>query len=333
MVYAAASLKLSDGMKRWLQRLLLALGVGALVWLISRFPLSQIEAACEQLGVWVLVTPFIGLGWFAANAMTMWHLLEGKMPWRALFWNRLVGEGYNALVPAGGVGGEPVKLRQLSRYVDTHRAVVALINDRLLDNSAALIYSATCVGIGAWTFDVRPALKASMMTYAIVGGLIGIALGLALVTNLTHRLGGRVAKWIGSAATTDAMLPRRVLARAFAWMTVARVLGLCESALLFHLLGLNVSIGQLVFTGGAISAVGFIGGAIPQGMGVTEAGTVGIFEMMHLPGPAGVAFGLARRGRQMLLSVTGVTLHLAFGRRVAEKEAALNQRSQTAQAS
>jgi hypothetical protein len=314
-------------MKRWLSRGLLALGVGALVWLISRFPLGQIEDACEQLGGWVLLTPFIGLGWFAANAMTMWHLLEGKMPWRALFWNRVVGEGYNALVPAGGVGGEPVKLRQLGRYVDTHRAVVALINDRLLDNASALIYSACCVGVGAWWLDVSPALRTTMIAYAALGGLAGIALGLALVTNLTHRIGGRLARWIGSAADANAMLPRRVLARAFCWVTVARLLGLCESALLFHLLDIHVTLGELVFTGGAISAAGFIGGAIPQGMGVAEAATVGIFELLHFPGPAGVAFALARRGRQLLLSVLGVALHLTLGRRVAAKEAALGVRA------
>jgi hypothetical protein len=320
-------MRLSDGLKRWLSRALLALGVGALVWLISRFPLNQIEGACEQLGGWVLVTPLIGLGWFAAGAMVMWHLLQGAMPWRALFWNRIVGEGYNALVPAGGVGGEPVKLKQLGRYVDTHRAVVALINDRLLDNSSALMYSAACVGIGAWCLDVSPALKTTMMTYAIIGGLVGIALGLALVTNLTHRIGGRVAKWIGSTADAHALLPRPVLARALAWTIVGRVFGLGEFALLYRLLGLHVSIGELVFTGGAISAAGFIGGAIPQGMGVAEAATVGIFELLHFPGPAGVAFALARRGRQLLLSVLGVTLHLAFGRRVAAKEGAVTPAS------
>ena len=42
------------------------------------------------------------------------HLLEKRVPWPALFWNRLVGEGYNSLLPAAGIGGEPLKLRLLS---------------------------------------------------------------------------------------------------------------------------------------------------------------------------------------------------------------------------
>jgi uncharacterized membrane protein YbhN (UPF0104 family) len=63
-------------------------------------------------------------------------------------------------------------------------------------------------------------------------------------------------------------------------------------------------------------AAGFIGGAIPQGLGVTEAATVGLFQLLHFAGPAAVAFALARRGRTLLVSVVGVTLHLMFGRAV-----------------
>ena len=37
-------------------------------------------------------------------------------------------------------GREPFKLKLLGRYVDTHRAVVALINDRIVENGIALAF-------------------------------------------------------------------------------------------------------------------------------------------------------------------------------------------------
>src|SRR5262245_43638395 len=181
----------------WPSRLLTVAGLGLLVWMVTRFPLSAIGDACLDLGFGVFLMPVIALGWMAAGAMALYQLLGGRVPWLALFWNRVVGDGYNAIIPAAGVGGEPVKLRQLTRYVETHRAVVALINDRLIDNSIAFMFSASCVGIGAYYVDAPPALHTTMVSYAIGAGIAGIAIALVLVTNITNRAGARIARWIG----------------------------------------------------------------------------------------------------------------------------------------
>jgi Lysylphosphatidylglycerol synthase TM region len=301
----------------WIQRGLMALGLGLVAYMISRFPLSAIADACLDLGFWVFVTPLIGMCWFAASSTALYNLLEGKVPWRALMWNRFVGEGYNALIPAAGMGGEPFKLRQLTRYVDTQRAVVALINDRLIENAIALVFSALCVGIGQFYLDVSPSLRTTMVTYAIVASLVAIVISILMVTNLTGRIGGRITRWITGSTEPPKKLPILIIGRAFLWTLVARSLSLVEIALLFKLLDVEVTVTSVMFTGGALSAAGFVGGVIPQGLGVAEAASVGIFELLHFPGPAGVAFALARRGRTLVMSVAGVLCHLAFGRRIA----------------
>jgi hypothetical protein len=307
----------SSPARRWLKRGLVVLGLALIVWMISRFPLSAIADACASLGFWVFVTPVICMGWFAASTTALYYLLERAVPWRALFWNRLIGEGYNAIIPAAGIGGEPFKLKQLSSYVDTHRALVALINDRLIENAIALAFSAVCVGVGALTLVVPPTLHTTMLTYA--AGATGAAALIVVLTftDLTSRIGGRVARWLGSEALGHTRLAKPILARAFLWTAVARLLSLVEIGLLFALLGLDFTVGEVAFTGGALAAAGFVGGVIPQGLGVAEAASVGIFELLHFPGPAGVAFALARRGRTLVVSVTGVLLHLAFARKVA----------------
>jgi hypothetical protein len=72
---------------------------------------------------------------------------------------------------------------------------------------------------------------------------------------------------------------------------------------------------HVLYVAGALAAAGFVGGVIPQGIGVDEAATVGIFGLLGLPGEAAIAFALARRGRMLLMSTSGVVLHLALGRR------------------
>jgi hypothetical protein len=299
----------------WVRRGFLVIGVGLCAFMVSRFPLSAIGDACLQLGPWVFLTPLIAMGWFAANSTALYNLLEKRVPWLALFWNRLVGEGYNSLIPAAGIGGEPLKLRLLSRYVETHRAVVALINDRLIDNALAFSYSGAMVAFGALTIDMTATVRTSMLGYAAAGIGISAVFVIVMVTSVSSRLGGKIAKLLGAEQLGHERMRPGVLIAAACWTGLGKLIGLLEIALLFHLLDLSFTIGDVFFTAGALSAAGFIGGMIPQGLGVAEAATVGIFELLHFAGPAAVAFALARRGRTLLVSVLGVTLHLLFGQR------------------
>ncbi len=308
--------------QRWIQRGLIAFGIGLLVYTISLFPLAQVADACRGLGGWVLVTPLLCMCWFLASSIALHHLLERRVPVRALMWNRVVGEGYNSLIPAGGFGGEPFKLLHITRYVDKRRGVIALLNDRMLDNAIAFGFSAACVGVGAFWLDVEPvALRTSMVIYAAVSGAVSLVIFVMTFTSITDRLGGRVARWIGATELEGKRLPRWCLLRALGWFLVARAFGVLEVALLFALLDIPVHVTTVVFTTGAVAAAGFLGFFIPQGLGVTDGATVGIFSLLHFTGPAGIAFTLARRGRMLIVSVFGVALHLVFGRTVARHAA------------
>jgi len=303
--------------KPWVRRSLLLLGVGICAVMVSRFPLRDIGSAVLQLGPWVGIIPVIALGWFALNSHALGVLLDRKVPWTALMWQRVVGEGYNALIPAAGIGGEPFKLRELSKFIETHVAIVGLITDRLIDNSLALAYSAGACAVGALAIPMTAALKSSFLMYAAGALAVSVVLVVAMMTSLTSKLGGRIAKLLGAEQLDKARFPTRTVLRAAAWQGVAKLLGMVELAVLLYLLDLPFTLSDVFFLAGALSAAGFIGGAIPQGLGVQEVATVGVFDILHYPGAAAVAFALARRGRMLLLSVAGVGLHLTFGRSTA----------------
>jgi hypothetical protein len=315
-VFRDDKLRVSILDRTWVRRTFMAIGLALVVWVLAQVPFGDITRAFERLGAWALITPIFALCEFASSSAALWNLLEGAVPWRALYWNRIVGEGYNALVPAAGLGGEPFKLQHLSRYVSPQRAVVALVNDRLIENALAFAASGTCVGIGAFDLGVAPALQTTMLMYAAVAWGIAILIVVLTFTDVTGRIGARIARWIGSDALGHTRLPKRLLVRAFLWTFVAWAWSLVEIAFLFALLDLPVTPWTVAFTGGAISATGFIGGMIPQGIGVAEATSVGAFELLHLPQAAAIAFALTQRGRQLLTSIAGVLLHVMFGRRL-----------------
>src|SRR5262249_29725816 len=94
----------------------------------------------------------------------------------------------------------------------------------------------------------------------------------------------------------------------------ARLVGSLEITLLLWLLGLGFDPVTILFCYSLLNAAGYIGFAIPQGLGVFEGTTVFLFGILGFPGAAGVALALARRARMLIVGLLGVFLHLASAR-------------------
>ncbi|KAF0137331.1 MAG: Uncharacterized protein FD153_1705 [Rhodospirillaceae bacterium] len=101
-----------------------------------------------------------------------WHLTVSILPLRILWlyrlWKvRMVGEAFNMVLPAGGMGGEPVKaILMKSRHgLDYRDSIASLILARTI-NLIALVFF---LGIGFGLILLYPALPASLTTMAGVG--------------------------------------------------------------------------------------------------------------------------------------------------------------------
>jgi hypothetical protein len=295
------------------RRILLLAGLGLLAYVISRYPFATIANACSEVGPAVLVTPLIAIGWFAGNSAALGIVIDGRVPLRSLLWNRLIGEGFNSLIPAAGVGGEPFKLRHLMRFVSKGAAAVALINDYIIENAVALVSSAAFLAIGVAALELPPAWRDGALLYVAIASALAALGTLVVVSGVPSRIGGRFQRWLPSIPEGARVRPRRFV-RAALWCLIARMIGVVEIALLLWALDIDPTPLRLVFLAGWTAAAGFLALGIPQGLGVTDAATVMAFELLHLPGPAGVAFSLARRGRMLFMSLLGVGLHVAFDR-------------------
>lgn len=308
---AAPSPRIPRWVTRWANRLALAAGAGLLVYVLTRFPFRDVVDACIAVGPFVLVTPLIALGWFACNTWALHVLLERRVRWRDLMWNRLVGDGYNSLLPLGGVGGEPWKLRHLTQFVETDRALAALIRDRVLENAVGLILTGAAIGATMTAYALPVALHTALLGYTLISIVVGV-LGLGFVmTELPGRAGKLAGRWLGGAATAPpSALPLRNFLLAALWCLAGRIVGFAEIGSLLWGLGFGVDPVAILFLDSVLTAAGFISFAIPQGLGVIEATTVHLFGVMGFPGSPAIAFAFARRGRMLLVSLAGIGLHL-----------------------
>ena len=121
--------------KRNLNNLFFLLGVVAVVVMLLTFDVSFVELwhhLCHA-GYWLI--PIIGV-WFLVyglNALAWQATIEGNIGGKAplSFWRiyRLTITGYalNYATPVGGLGGEPYRIMELSKDIDSQRATSSVI--------------------------------------------------------------------------------------------------------------------------------------------------------------------------------------------------------------
>ncbi len=305
---------MSEKSKRrpWLEAIPLVAGAALLAYVVSRFPLREIYGAVRQLGAPLVLAPLVALGWHACNTSAFRVLLDGKVPWPALYWNRLVGDGYNNLLPFAGIGGEPFKLRHLSRYLPTESVVAALIRDRVIESAFGMLSTSAGLLYASLNVEMPARLRVALWGFGGVSLVIALLAGALVMSALPGRAGVLIAKLLGGAKPKDFEgLSMARLARVLAWHLPARLLGLVEIAVVLHLLGLPTTFATVVFTDSLLNAAGFISFFIPQGIGVFEGTTVYLFGLLGFPGAMAIAFALARRGRLLIVSLLGIVLHVA----------------------
>jgi glycosyltransferase 2 family protein len=299
--------------RRWLSHfdlVFLLIGLGLLAWMLSRQPLSDIYDAVVHMRPIALAAPLVALAWFPTHTTALWVLLEGKVPWREAFYNRLVGDGYNALLPMAGLGGEPFKARHLSRFVALDRAVAALVRDRVIDNGLAFLFSAVWLSLTLPRIALPAVLADALWAYVVLAAVLAALSFWLVISRLPSRLGRVVGRWLSGSSEEPPRLPLRRALHSALWSTMSRVLGVCEIALLLYAIDVPVDFTTAVFVDSALNAAGFIGFAFPQGIGVFEGSSVYLLGCLGVAAPAALAFALARRGRMLVLSLLGVAVHL-----------------------
>ena len=300
--------------KRWWLRHLdlgfLVIGLSLLGWMLSRQPLSEIYDAAVRMGPIVFLTPLIALAWFPTHTCALWVMLECSVPWRELFYVRLVGDGYNALLPMAGMGGEPFKARYLSRYVPMDRVVTALVRDRVIDNAIGFLFSAFWLAFTLPRMALPVVLRDALWAYAGIAAVLGGLSCWLVISRLPGRLGRVLGRWLSGSSQEPPRLPLRRAIHAALWSMASRVLGLCEIGVVLYAIGLPVDITTIAFVDSALNAAGFVGFAFPQGVGVFEGSSVYLLGCLGVSAPAALAFALARRGRMLLVSLLGVVVHL-----------------------
>ncbi|HEY3064665.1 MAG TPA: lysylphosphatidylglycerol synthase transmembrane domain-containing protein [Methylomirabilota bacterium] len=307
---------------RWWRPALLALGLGLLTLLIVENDpeaiLAEMGRISWRLAIVVcfphsLVVLFDTLGWRFAFARDV-------VPFRTLTVTRLAGEAFNAITPTATIGGEAVKAWLLRGHAAFDEAVASVIVAKTSITIAQALFLLVGVALASWTaLSATPLLEA--MGWLFVVEAVALA---SFVFVQTRGVFGRGAAALGRLGVPPALLAeaslervdaalahfyrgeRRRFALSIACHFVAWLLGAVETYLILRFLGVEVSwvtATVIEAIGAAVRLATFV---IPASVGAVEGGFVATFGALGLGSSTALAFGLARRVREVAWIAAGL---------------------------
>ena len=278
---------------------------------ISRLGWRLAVIACFPFAI---ITAFDTLGWYFA-------FLHPRVPFRTLLAARLAGEAFNLTTPTASLGGEAVKAWLLRRRVPLDESVLSVVVAKttiMIGQGLFLLVGIVITWLAAppdsrllgwmlWLLAVE--------VLAIVGFLLAqIQGGFGWVPRVLGRIGLGRSRHRETVARLDRGLawfyrkePRR-LALSIGFHFIAWLLGSLEAYLILNFLGLEVSLETATIIEALGTAVRFATFLVPASLGALEGGFVATFTALGLAPSAGVAFGLARRVREVVWIAVGFAI-------------------------
>jgi putative membrane protein len=242
-----------------------------------------------------------------------------RPPAGAMVLLRWYRESANALLPAGALVGQAAAARLLARRgVAGDRAGATATVDLTLEAISQLFF--TLAGVALLLAGGN---GAGLLGFAAAG--FGIALGGAaamvlvqrrLPLRLLERGLERLARrwpalrsgWIGelqgAILALHADWPRLVVA--CLWHSVAWVLGAVEIAGVLWLLGHEVTLAEALVIESLAQALRNAGFMLPGALAVQEGAIIGAAALVGVPPGAALAVALARRAREVVISLPGL---------------------------
>ena len=186
---------------RYLKVFYLLIGVALLGAVIAGIDLSEVGGQIAKVGFGFLVILAIYFVAFAIDSFT-WQMTIQSIPlnglWAYRTWKlRMVGEAFNAVMPAGGMGGEPVKVLMIKKHygIEYPEGTVSLILAKTINLIALMMFL-----IGGFVLMIGGATLPETFETAATIGLFALGVGVGLffavqrfgVTSLT---GTWISQW------------------------------------------------------------------------------------------------------------------------------------------
>ena len=241
---------------------------------------------------------------------------------------RLASQGMGYLTVLGPVASEPMKIRLLRQHGKSPTAATLVDTGVYWFASGMMGISGCLAACVLLVHSPKAVASAGILASIFIAGLFAIARPKLLLAPLGDRLGLRCPRWLRKAGQIEiairdfARQDRSAIRQMFLLDLGCQVLMAAEVATVFWFLRLPWHAGVILGLEAASRMVKMAAGWLPARIGADESGAAGAFLSFGLPAAAGIALALARRTRDLLACLVGLTWLAWASRRTAVPVAA-----------
>ena len=301
---------------KYLTRIAFALGLAALVALVIREGAQSIVELLKHAGWPLLLLIPLHIAPLLLDVMGWRLLIPQHTRIATLFSIAAIREAINRLLPVANVGGDLVGIRLLARQgVSGTTAAASVVIEMLLNVAAQYVFLALgLVFLLRITGSVRPIgaiylaiaapvpLLVCLLWLLKSGKLIKAAekLGARMLAANPERFGA-----LGRLAQLDTAIRRlvsahKLLAMTVVWQLAGLIAGCSETWLALRWLGHPLSPTAAIALESVTQAARSLIFVAPAGLGVQEAGLLGVGQLLGLGSDVAIALSLAKRMREIL---------------------------------
>lgn len=316
---------------------LILAGIGLIVWILWAAGWSAIEANLAAIGPWFVALAAFFVFAELAFMMGWWVLIDpetrqGRFP--SLFGVYLAGYSVNYLVPSGNFAGEPVKADLSRDTLGLRDALASIAVHKHAELLAQWVFLTAGMGICLTQFELSMPINVAAVLL-----LVGLGVALILATVALRRgtflpalqwlarwrpLAARLSRYQPLAEALDAKIQpfysRKqggLFAASAAWCFVGWCGGLLETYVVLRFLAPNEGWMTAVAIETITMVLNSLVAFVPGRVGTAEGVRVGVFLLLGLPAAQGAAYGLVRRGRELIWIMPGlVVLFRRYGGRL-----------------
>jgi len=307
-----------------LTTLIALVGIGLLVFTIQRVGWSEVVSGITSIGWWFAAVVVLGATRMACRSRA-WLVCAGDphLRFRDTFGAMIAADALGNLTPLGLLASEPTKILMTRSRVSTVTSIASVtIENAFYTASVGVVLLA-----GTWFFFQRAAVPPALAQIAeVLVGVIVIAAvtGLWLARSqpavlsrfapLITRLAGRTAVPADAIREVEARIygvlawPLPRLAQVVLWEVVFHVAAVAEVWLVLRLIpgAANATLVDafLLESAGRFVTIAFK--FIPYRLGIDEAGSGAVAQVIGIGPAAGVTLALVRRMRILVLNAIGL---------------------------
>ena len=314
---------------RWMHRIVLAVGAGLFVWLVTRVGLSALSTDAGHVG-WGIAAIIAIEGIADLLHSAGWHKCfdyHYRLPYCRLWLRHLAGGAVNYLTPTATVGGELVRMGLLPRNIPTSEMAASVAANKLTATLADTLILLVGVALVLWTVPLSTASQA-----AILGSVALLSAGVLgfLWAQRSGRLAGLVghhpmlgrllgAERAGRVSQGAAEIDRRLalfhtsrpgqLVASTVLHAVGTSLGALQLLLFLHFLEAPATVGTVTvvfLVGKALDMATFY---VPAKLGTQEGARMVAMSLVGLPSALGLVFSLVLRIEQIFWVGVGLVAY------------------------